>query len=194
MNKNEFLYELRQRLSGLPPEGIEERLAFYSEIIDDRIEDGLSEEDAVASVGSIDEVVGNITSEIPLSKLVGDKVKPKRSLKAWEVVCLIISFPLWGSLMIAAFAVVLSLYIAFWAVIASLFIANLALAISAIACIPIAIVNLVLGNFALGGYSIGLGFIGVALSLLMFVICRLIAKGLFWLTDKFFIGLKSIFI
>lgn len=194
MSKNEFLYELRQRLSGLPPEGIEERLAFYSEIIDDRMEDGLSEEDAVASIGSVDDVVGNITSEIPLSKLVSDKVKSKRSLKAWEVVCLVISFPLWGSLMIAAFAVVLSLYIAFWAVIASLFIANLAIAITAIACIPLAIVNIVFGNIALGVFAIGGCFIGVAVSLVVFVICRLITKGLFWLSDKLFQGIKSIFI
>ena len=39
MNKEEFLNALRSALAGLPQEDIEERLAFYSESIDDRVED-----------------------------------------------------------------------------------------------------------------------------------------------------------
>ena len=42
MTKNEFLEQLRRGLSGLPMEDIDERLNFYSEMIDDRIEEGLS--------------------------------------------------------------------------------------------------------------------------------------------------------
>ena len=37
MNKQEFLTQLRQGLSGLPQDDIEKRLTFYSEMIDDRI-------------------------------------------------------------------------------------------------------------------------------------------------------------
>ena len=44
MHKQEFLDGLRARLRGLPEADIAERLAFYSEMIDDRTEDGLSEE------------------------------------------------------------------------------------------------------------------------------------------------------
>ena len=46
MNKQEFLNQLRSGLNGLPHEEIEERVMFYSEMIDDRVEEGLSEEDA----------------------------------------------------------------------------------------------------------------------------------------------------
>ena len=45
MNKQEFLAELRRGLSGLPRDDIEERLSFYGEMLDDRIEEGLSEEE-----------------------------------------------------------------------------------------------------------------------------------------------------
>ena len=48
MNKQEFLDALRERLSGLPSREVEDRLGFYGEIIDDRIEEGISEHDAVA--------------------------------------------------------------------------------------------------------------------------------------------------
>ena len=47
MNKQEFLAQLRKGLSGLPKEDIDERLTFYSEMIDDRMEDGIPEETAV---------------------------------------------------------------------------------------------------------------------------------------------------
>ena len=46
MNKKEFLSELQSKLCGLPQKDVDEHLSFYSEAIDDRIEDGLSEEEA----------------------------------------------------------------------------------------------------------------------------------------------------
>ena len=73
MNKQAFLEELTRRLSGLSQSDLEERLAFYGEMIDDKVEDGLSEEEAVAGIGSVDDVVSQIMSEIPLSRLVKEK-------------------------------------------------------------------------------------------------------------------------
>ena len=46
MNKREFLASLRNGLYGLPQDDIEERLGFYAEMIDDRMEEGLTEEQA----------------------------------------------------------------------------------------------------------------------------------------------------
>ena len=65
MNKDSFLNELRARLAGLPQADIEERIAFYNEMINDRMEDGLTEEEAVEEIGSVDEIVGQIMAEIP---------------------------------------------------------------------------------------------------------------------------------
>lgn len=100
MDKQEFLSKLRAKLSGLPQKELEERLSFYSEMIDDRIEEGLSEEDAVKELGTVDEVAGQVIAEIPLSKLVKERIKPKRALNVWEIVLLAIGSPIWLSLMI----------------------------------------------------------------------------------------------
>ena len=54
---------------------IEERLEFYSEMIDDRIEEGKSEFEAVREIGDVDEVVSQIASETPLYRLVKEKAK-----------------------------------------------------------------------------------------------------------------------
>ena len=60
MTKEEFISELRKKLSGLPEKEIEEGLSFYCEIIDDKIEEGFSEEEAVSGVGSVDEIASQI--------------------------------------------------------------------------------------------------------------------------------------
>lgn len=63
MNKKEFLDSLRGRLEGLPQEDIKRSLEYYSESIDDRIEDGLTEEEAVLALGSMEEIVAQIYAE-----------------------------------------------------------------------------------------------------------------------------------
>ena len=80
MSKQEFFEGLRKGLSGLAKEDIEERISFYNEMIDDRMEEGLTEEEAVAEMGSIDMIVEQILSETPISKIVKEKVKPDRGL------------------------------------------------------------------------------------------------------------------
>ena len=80
MTKHEFLVDLGLGLSCLPQEDAEERLSFYSEMIDDRIEEGLSEEEAVAAIGTVDEVAAGIKAEIPALKIMVSKLKNKKKL------------------------------------------------------------------------------------------------------------------
>ena len=69
MTKQAFLSALRDGLSGLPQADLEERINFYSEMIDDRMEEGVPEEEAVAGLGSVDDVVSQILSDIPTNRL-----------------------------------------------------------------------------------------------------------------------------
>ena len=123
MNKREFTSKLKRRLFNLPKQELKERISFYSEMIDDRIEDGLSEEEAVRAVGSIDEVVEQILSEIP--ELAGNNRAKRRDLKKWEIALIAIGSPVWASLLIAAFSVVFSLYITVWALVVTLWVVEL---------------------------------------------------------------------
>ena len=50
MNKEEFIAELKDGLSGLPQNDIDERVLFYTEMIDDRMEEGMSEEEAISGM------------------------------------------------------------------------------------------------------------------------------------------------
>lgn len=52
MTRDEFLGRLGELLACLPAEQVEEAKAFYAEAIADRMEDGMSEEEAVAAMGA----------------------------------------------------------------------------------------------------------------------------------------------
>ena len=53
MTKQAFAAALRNELSGLPREDIDRSIDFYCEMIDDRMEEGLTEEEAVSAIGSV---------------------------------------------------------------------------------------------------------------------------------------------
>ena len=116
MNKAEFLDALRKALSGLPKDEAEQRIEFYAEMIDDRIEDGLSEEEAVMDIGNIDDIADQITADIPLGKIVKERIKPKKKLSGWNLTLIILGFPVWLPILAAVFAVVIAVYACIWAV------------------------------------------------------------------------------
>ena len=117
MKKIEFLRALGEALLFLPQQELDERLDFYSEMIDDRTEDGLSEEEAVEAVGTVESIVEQVLAEKPLLTVVKRAAKPKRKMRAWEIVLIAVGSPLWFSLLVAAVAVGFSLYAALWAVV-----------------------------------------------------------------------------
>ncbi len=194
MTKLKFLLELHDRLSGLPKRDVEERLSFYSEMIEDRMEEGLSEEEAVAAVGSVDEIAEQIIAETPLIKVAKEKIKPKRKLRVWEIVLLVLGSPIWLSLLIAAFAVGLSLYAVLWSVIAvfwSVFGTFVGVSAGGIAS---GVLFIVLGEISAGMIMIGAGVTFAGLAIFAFFGCLAATKGALWLTKKMALGIKYCFV
>ena len=113
MNKRAFTERLRARLRGLPRREVEERISFYLETIDDRIDEGLSEEAAIDALGTLDEVAEAIRVSVGASAHQSGAAKEWR---AWEIILLVLGSPLWLPLLIAGGAVVLSVLIVIWSV------------------------------------------------------------------------------
>ncbi len=194
MNKQEFLTQLRKGLSGLPQGDIAERLAFYSEMIDDRMEEGLSEEDAVSEIGNVDEIISQTVADIPRSKLVKEKIKPKRTLSAWEIVLLTLGCPIWLSLLIAAIAVIFSVYIMMWSAVVLLWSMEASLIAVSLEGIVSAAVFVFKGNGLTGLAMLGVGIICAGLSVFLFFGCKAVTKGILLLTKKIALGIKSLFV
>ncbi len=157
MNREEFLDELRHRLSGLPQEDIEEQIAFYEEMIADRMDEGMSEEESVSGIGLVEEIACQIMSEIPLTKLVKEKVRPKRSLRVWEIVLLVLGSPVWIPLAVAAVAVLLSVYAVLWAVVICVYAVDFSFAAGTLAGVVGAVTYLKAGKPVGALFSLGTG-------------------------------------
>jgi len=193
MNKQEFLFELRAKLTGLPQRDIDERLNFYSEMIDDRMEDGLAETDAVLAVGTVDDIVAQILDETSLLKIAKERVNNRR-LKAWEIVLLVLGSPIWFSLLVAAFAVIFSLYASLWSVIISLWAAFASIIACSFGSVISGIFFVCFGNGIVGVAIIGVGLVCAGLSVFMFFGCSGATKGTILLTKKIVFAIKNGFI
>lgn len=194
MNKTEFLDTLREKLTGLPADEINARISFYSEMIDDRMEDGLIEEAAVWQLGNIDDIAEQIISEVPLKKLVKNKIKRHRRLKAWELTLIIAGFPVWLPVGLSLVAVVFALYLSIWSIIVSLYASFGALAASGCGGVVGGIVIACQGNTLSGAALIGISIACAGVSIFAFYGCKMATKGLLLLTKKAAIAIKNLFI
>lgn len=194
MNKNEFITQLQNKLSDLSQDDIQKSVDYYSEMIDDRIEDGLTEEEAVEAIGSAEEIAQQILMETPLPKLVKAKVTPKRSMKGWEIALIIIGFPLWLPLIIAAASIVFSVFVTIWSVIISLYAVVFSLFASAAACIFAMFVEFTAGNIAHGLLALGASLICAGIAILLFLLFNQIAKLIIKLCKLIVNAIKSCFV
>ena len=159
MDKFEFITELRAKLWALPEEDKQRSVDYYREMIDDRMEDGLSEEEAVAAVGNLNEIVENILAETPAAEPEKPAVKQKRKLTWWEIVLLVLGSPV----------VVISLYAT-----------AVALGASSIGCFVGSF--FMIGSIGEGMVAWGAALLCAGLAILFVMLSNLAAKGMIALT------------
>lgn len=208
MNKAAFLRQLGEKLASLPQSEISRTLNFYEESINDRMEDGMTEEEAIASLEDIDVIAERILLDnTSLPTLVKARVHQEREQrkntpqqggsKLLILLLLLLGFPLWFPLLLAFGSVILSVYILLWAVVVTLFVVLLALGLSALACLAVSFILL-----PYNGLSALLCFGGAlllaGLTILAWFPIYFCAKGLVLLSAKMgkglLRGIKSLFI
>ena len=190
MNKAKFLEVLASRLSQLPPEEIERSLAYYAEMIDDRIEDGMTEAQAVASLEDLDTIVDRILQDTPITTLVRTKMRPKGGWSAASIVLAILGFPIWLPLLVTVFAVVLTLYVVLWSLLIAFIAVAAALTAAGVGCIIGAFFGF--GNAFLPMLGAGLLLLGLGLLALLGVKSAIVSTAR--MSASLGRGIKSLFI
>lgn len=193
MDKFTFITELRAKLWPIPEEDRQRSVDYYAEMIDDRMEEGLSEEAAVAAIGNLDEIVGQILEETPPVPVEVAAPKKRRSLRTWEIVLLVLGAPLWIPLLIAVFAVVLSVVVALWSVVISLYATSFALAASAIGLLIGAASLGWIRRFAECAVTLGGSLVCAGCAILLFMLSNLAARGMAWISKQIFQGIGAMF-
>lgn len=113
MTKNEFKKLLNQRIQVLETQERERILNFYEETIDDSIEDGCSEEEAVSKLGDLEMIVNDIFAENHIVKPQTSiqRESPIKKNRMYVLLFLIITSPLWLALGTAGLTLLLCAYI-----------------------------------------------------------------------------------
>ena len=175
MNRTEYVSELGRCLSKLSSADARKYIDFCNEIIDDRIEEGLTEEEALSALGTPKEFAEQILSEYGVETK-KKKNEDRRKLKSWEIILLSVGSPIWVSLGLALLAVILSLYIVLWCVDICLWAADLCFAACGFAGIAGGIALISTGHFPQGLFLVGCGFICVGLGIFWFFLCHMATK------------------
>lgn len=194
MNKARFMQELKDGLAGLSSEDRQEQLNFYSEMIDDRIEEGLSEEDAVAAIGSVKEIIGQIVTERYYASLSSAPKKEHTRIPVWAIVLLILGSPIWISLAAAAVSVIVAILASIWSVAISLWAIFGSLIGTGVGVLIGGILYSIFVNAAAGLCLIAGGLVCTGLSIFVFYGCIWTTKGTVLLTKLIFVGIKNCFV
>ena len=193
MTKADFLQLLERALAQLPEEERQANLEYYSELLDDMIEEGMTEEEATAKLGSPAQIAENILQEMPLGKLVSTRMKPKKGWTPLAIVLVVVGSPIWGPLLLAAAVVVLALFASIWALGVAVVAVVVGLAVAVVAAPIIAIRAAVLtmpaGLVLLGGGLVLLGLCVLG-GLMAVELCKLLWQLTVWLVHK----IKGLFI
>lgn len=193
MTKQEFLCALGKALAGLPRREVDERLAFYGESIDDRIEEGRTEAQAVSDIGSVDEIAAQVIAEVPLAKIAKERVRPKRRLRAWEIVLLVLGSPVWLPLLAVAAVLGLILYLVPWILIVSVWAVFVSLVACALGGVAAGLYFAVRGFGFTGLASVGAGLFCAGGAVFLFFGCLGATRGIVLLTKQIVFGIKKCF-
>ena len=159
----EFLGRLGELLACLPAEQVEETKAFYAEAIADRMEDGMSEEEAVAAMGTPGEVAEATLDDLPAVPRAIARTRRRSTALLW--VLTIVGSPVWVPLLAAFAAVAVTVYICIWVLALCVWIVAAALGGVGVVELLLAVSGVTIGHFpyALASAGVGLGLVGVAL-------------------------------
>ncbi len=194
MSRKAFLEALKKGMAGLPQEDIDKSIDFYSEMIDERMEEGFTEEEAITAIGTVQEIVFQILSETSLTKLVKAKVNRNHAWKTWEIILLVLGSPLWLPLIMAAILVVLAVYIVIWSVIVTLYALFFSCALTGITGVLASFVHFIVGDVPVAVLFVGMGLICAGVSILLLFGFNQITKGVIYLSRLIWRGIKSMFI
>ena len=167
MNKKQFCTLLENELRlYLSSEEVYKTLNFFKEMIDDRVDEGLSEEQAVSQLGNIDDIVGQILDEHNIKKRQKKLVWrfiPQKTPSAANIIIAILLFPIW----ITIFSLVASFCLVFISLIFSLVVSVIAFFVGGIALILKAPFYLIYEkNIAYCLDTLGFGFIITGIGLI----------------------------
>ena len=177
MTKNEFTRELKGRINHLPKAERRKILQYYYEMISERMEDGMTEAEAIDALGDLDELLSEYT---PMEKA------PRRGpkLRAWHIIMLICGAPLWIPFVAVMLCIMLAFYIIIWALVVLFYAVFVCLAACGFALTFASFAGLFTGGVPYFFMLFGAGVFVSGLAILWLLACNAFAKAMAKVTGK----------
>jgi|SRR5690554_1699153 len=182
MNKEKFYENIRKKLNGFKKEEVDGIIEYYDELVNDKIESGLSEEEVISSFGDIDDMINEIKANLVMER---SEKREANVLKNFLIILGVISSPI-----LLPLAIVFSLV--FFIILLVIVILLFSFSVSAIAVllsVVLASIELIFTSREIGLTLILLGSGLIASSLLWFITIEIFRLGKYLLNaiNKLFI-------
>ncbi len=162
MTEKEYLKELKRNLSALKRSDRNSLIEFYKEMIEDKIENGKTEREAIAELEPADVVAKRTLAEYGIDE---EELSKRKKISGTTLALVIIGSPLWIPLAIAALAIVLAVAISILAVIISIASACIGVTLSSPFFLVMGIIT-AFSDVGTGLIAIGYGLSAAALGIL----------------------------
>ena|GEM_PF-216938 len=156
MTRSEFLWSLNNALAGLPQSEVQRVTEYYDELFNEALEEGKTEEEICAGLGSPDDIAGRVRAELAFIRAEQKPTPKSMNAVLWVLIGILalpVGLPLGVgalSILFGMFATVFALVFALGAVVFAFGVVGLALIVAGIAVI------------AGGGLWFGIALIGAA--------------------------------
>ncbi|MEG2814496.1 MAG: DUF1700 domain-containing protein [Oscillospiraceae bacterium] len=165
MTRVDFLNKLSAAISDLPESERNKAIAYYSEIIADKVENGEDEENVINQFGDVRHLANEIREDAyPNNNNVQEEKKP---LSPWLVILLIFCSPIIFGLAMAAFGVLIAIFASVFSIIFAFFVSSVAIGLAGVALFLTAFV-VIFVNPLFGLMQLGSGLFCVGISIFMF--------------------------
>ncbi|MDO4778845.1 MAG: DUF1700 domain-containing protein [Tissierellia bacterium] len=190
MGKKEFLNSIIKKMSDFPKTEVDKAIEYYSEIIDDKKESGMTEQAAIESLGPIDEIIEELYLNSPMKTLIKKRLFPDKSLSIWKNILIIfgsiISLPI-------IFTVALTIYLIFAVLILMIYIINFSFIVTSIGVLISSIRMAFLSYYTQAIILFGMLLILIGVTILLLIFTFKISKKVSKFNSKYFRWLKSVF-
>lgn len=164
MNKAEFIKALDNELARFDASEKQDILAYYSELVDEKVERGSSEAQAVASIGRVKDISAGIKADLVNVRLTEGSSLSKIAKSFWLLLLVLFASPILLPMGIAFLSVFLGITIAFFVLVVGF---GGGAVVSVIAAIPI--VSKAYASLGIGGAVLVSGVMLVVVALLSFL-------------------------
>lgn len=182
--KEKYLLELENKLYKYGISDHERIIAFYIEAIEDRIDSGMTEEEAINDIGNVDEVMVDIVQDLSLKQAMKVKVNKAKEKTKYYLAYIAPLMLLYSLCVGSCYLVLLVLSLSLYAILFSVTV--------------VGVVGLFYGIIIMISGSVGLGLLVLVSSIVAIIICmfsfhpiNLLVKKIIGLFKKLIIKIKS---